>query len=466
MAIIGNSKASKKRGLNIVVVGCGKVGSALISQLDKEGHTITVVDKKPERVAEITNSHDIMGIVGNGASYSILMEANASVCDLIIAVTESDELNLLCCTIAKKLSNCAAIARVRTPDYSMESQYLIEKLGLVMVINPELLAANEMARILYLPTALEVNLFAEEHIELIKFKIPEGNILADKAIKDVGSDLTNKETLICVVERGGEIFIPYGDFILRANDTISFASTKKSAVDFLNKVGFNTKQVEDTIIVGGGTDAYYLASLLLSKGISVKIIERDRDRCEELSMLLPKAVIINGDGTDENLLMEEGIEESESFIPLTGIDEENVVLTLYAKQVSKAKVVTKIDRTNFRQVINMLDLGSIIFPQTLTCEKIVAYARAKQNSMGCEIETLYHMFDNRVEAIEFKIDKESSVTGVPLMDMKLKKNLLICFIKRGENIITPGGSDCIMPGDTVMVVTTNTGFNDIGDILQ
>lgn len=471
MAIIGNPISSitggnKKKGLNIIIVGCGKVGSALIKQLDKEGHEITVIDQNAGRVAEITNQYDIMGVVGNGASYSVQMEANIQAADLIIAVTASDELNLLCCTIAKRTSECAAIARVRTPDYSREADYLKEKLGLAMIINPELLAANEMARILYLPTALEVNAFADNHVELVKFKIPEGNILTNKAIKDLSPSIINSDILICVVERDGEVFIPYGDFVLRAKDTISFASTKKNTLDFLHKVGFNTNQVEDTIIIGGGTEAYYLASLLLSKGIQVKIIEIDRDRCEELTSLLPKAIIINGDGTDEDLLREEGIENSESVVPLTGIDEENIILTLYANQVSHAKVITKIDRTNFRQVIKTLDLDSVIFPQYLTCEKIIAYVRAKQNSMGCDIETLYHLFDDKVEAIEFKIDQESAVTNTPIMDLKLKKNLLVCFIHRNGKVITPSGSDEIKVSDTVMIVTTNSGFNDILDILD
>lgn len=469
MAIIGNpisSITNKKKGLNIIIVGCGKVGSALIKQLDKEGHEITVIDQNAGRVAEITNQFDIMGVVGNGASYSVQMEAGIQSADLIIAVTASDELNLLCCTIAKRTSECAAIARVRTPDYSREADYLKEKLGLAMIINPELLAANEMARILYLPTALEVNAFADNHVELVKFKIPEGNILTNKTIKDLSPSVINNDILICVVERDGEVFIPYGDFVLRAKDTISFASTKKNTLEFLHKVGFNTNQVEDTIIIGGGTEAYYLASLLLSKGIQVKIIEIDRDRCEELTSLLPKAIIINGDGTDEDLLTEEGIQSSESVVPLTGIDEENIILTLYANQVSHAKVITKIDRTNFRQVIKTLDLDSVIFPQYLTCEKIIAYVRAKQNSMGCDIETLYHLFDDKVEAIEFKIDQESAVTNTPIMDLKLKKDLLICFIHRNGKVITPSGSDEIKVGDTVMIVTTNSGFNDILDILD
>lgn len=453
-------------GLKIIIVGCGKVGTTLVEQLTKEGHDITIIDKKAQKIEAITNMYDVMGIVGNGASYSVQMEAGIEETDLIIAVTESDELNLLCCTVAKQVGNCAAIGRVRTPDYSSEIGYLREKLGLVMIINPELEAAKEMARILYLPTALEVNSFAHGQAELIKFKISEGNILAGLTIASMGKQLDTKNILISAIERGGEVIIPSGNFQMETGDIISFVAARRAVRPFLANVGVKTKQVRNTMIIGGGKAAYYLATQLLSMGISVKIIEQNRERCEELSMLLPKAVIICGDGTDEELLKEEGIETVESFVPLTGIDEENVMLTLYAKSVSKAKVITKINRMSFKTVINDLDLGSVVYPRFITSEAIIAYVRAKKNSMGSNIETLYHMYDARVEAIEFRVEKKSEITDIPLMELALKKNLLISFINRNGSIIIPRGQDCIRVGDTVMIVTTHTGFNDIQDILQ
>lgn len=458
--------AKDVQGLGIIIVGCGKVGSTLIEQLSKEGHDITIIDKNAQKVQELTNLYDIMGIVGNGASYSTQMEAGIEETDLIIAVTESDELNLLCCTVAKRVGNCAAIARVRTPDYSKEVNYLREKLGLAMIINPELEAAKEMARILYLPTTLEVNSFAHGQAELIKFKIPEGNVLDGVEIMSLSRSISTK-VLICAVERDGEVYIPSGNTKLHKDDVISVVSSRKRVKSFLEDIGFRTKRVRDTMIIGGGKAAYYLAVQLLHMGISVKIIESDRERCEELSALLPKAIIINGDGTDEELLKEEGIEETQSFVPLTGIDEENIMLTLYARQVSDAKVITKLNRIQFRDVIGQLDLGSVIYPRYITSEAIIAYVRAKKDSKNSNnIETLYHMFDHRVEAIEFLVEKESEVTDIPLMDLSLKKNLLISFINRNGTIIIPGGNDCIKVGDTVMIVTTHTGFNGIRDILK
>lgn len=453
-----------KDGLNIIIVGCGKVGRALVEQLSKEGHYITIIDKNSEKIQSLTNLYDIMGIVGNGASYSVQMEAGIEDADLIISVTDSDELNLLCCTVAKQVGDCSAIARVRTPDYSKEVSYLRDKLGLAMIINPELEAAKEAARILYLPTALEINSFAHGQAELIKIKVPEGNTIDGMTIAHLGRKIA-PNILICAVERDGEVTIPAGDFTIQRGDIISFAASRKVAKQFLEDIGFKTNQVGNTMIIGGGKSTYYLAKLLMNMGIEVKIIESNRQKCEELSILLPKAIIINGDGTDEELLKEEGIETAESFVPLTGIDEENVMLTLYARKVSKAKVITKINRMTFKTVLNDLDLGSVIYPRYITSEAIVAYVRAKRASRGSDIETLYHIFDSKAEAIEFRIREESSVTDVCLANLSLKKNLLIAFINRNGKIIIPSGNDCIRVGDTVTIVTTHTGLKDIRDIL-
>lgn len=461
------SRKNTIKGLRIIIVGCGKVGVTLVAQLSKEGHDITIVDKNAEKVQTVSGIYDVMGMTGNGASYSLQMEAGIEDADLFIAVTDSDELNLLCCTVAKRVGNCAAIARVRMPDYSVEAGYLRDKLGIAMIINPEMEAARQAVRILYVPTALEVNSFAHGQAEMIKIKVPKGNMLAGKKIFELGKEFDMMDTLlICAVERGEDVHIPSGNFQIEEGDIISFVAPRMYAKAFLERIAFKTNQVKNCMIVGGGKVVYYLAKQLLHMGIAVKIIEKDRKRCEELSVMLPKAVIINGDGTDEELLKEEGIAHIESFLPLTGIDEENIMLTLYARQVSEAKVITKINRIGFREVINSLDLGSVIYPKYITAEAIIAYARAKKDSMDSNIETLYHMFDSRVEAIEFRVSKPSAVTGVPLMKLSLKKNLLISFINRNGGIIIPSGQDTIEVGDTVMIVTTHTGFDELEDILR
>lgn len=455
---------NNKKGLKIIIVGMGKVGQTLAEQLSEEAHDITVIDTTASKVADITGRLDIMGVVGNGASYSILNEAGIKETDLIIAVTGSDELNLLCCTMATAVGDISAIARVRTPDYSNEIGYLQQKLGLAMVINPELEAAKEIARILYLPSALEVNTFANDHAEMIKIKIPAGNILVGKDMIYLGKNIYSN-ILVCAVERDGEVYIPTGGFTLEEGDVISFVASTREIAKFFKAIELKAHRVKDCIIVGGGKVAYYLAKQLFNMNIKVKVIESDHARCEELSDLLPQAVIINGDGTDQDLLEEEGLKYAGSFIPLTGMDEENIMLTMYAKNVSSAKVVTKINRLNFKNVISGLDLGSIVYPRFITSEAIIAYVRAKSESMDRNIENLYHMFDQRIEAIEFYISEDSDATNMPLMDLKLKDNLLISCINRNGKIIIPSGQDMLLKGDSVMVVTKHKGFSDIQDIL-
>lgn len=459
---MGNIKTTN---LNIIIVGCGKVGAALVEQLIREGHDITVIDTDPNKIQEITGLYDVMGMTGNGASYNVQMEAGIENCDLIIAVTGSDELNLLCCTVAKQVGDCAAIARVRNPDYSKESGYLREKLGLAMILNPDLEAANEAVRILSLPTALQVESFAHGLAELISFTVPEGNMLDGMSLIELSSKVPS-DILVCAVERDYEVHIPSGNFVLKSGDVVSFTSSRPAAKKFLKQVGFVVNQAKSVMIIGGGKTAYYLAKQLLGSGVSVKIIESDRARCEELSVLLPKAIVIHGDGTNEDLLHEEGIASMGGFVPLTGIDEENIVLTLFANRVSKAKVITKIDRITFKKVISSLNLGSVIYPHYITSEAIIAYVRAKKDSVGSNIETLNHMFDQRVEAIEFRVDKPCAVTDIPLKSLQLKRELLIACINRRGSIIIPSGQDCIRVGDTVIIVTTHTGFNDIENILR
>lgn len=458
-----NSSSNDIKPLHIIIVGCGKVGHTLIAQLTKEGNDITIIDESEQKIADITNQYDVMGIVGNGASYSVQKEAGIDDTDLLVAVTDSDELNLLCCTIATRIGRCSAIARVRNPEYSTEINYLRDRLGLAMIINPEMEAAMEVARILYLPSALEVNSFAHGEAQMIKFKVKDDSKLVGRAICNVSKD--TKNILFTTVFHDGNVIIPNGNYVFAAGDMVSLVTSRHNGKNALNDLGVPTANVRDCMIIGGGKAAYYLATQLIRENISVKIIERDQERCEKLSELLPNAIIIHGDGTSADLLKEEGVETVDAFVPLTGIDEENILLTLHAKHVSEAKVVTKINRFAFQDVIDTLDLGSVVYPRIITSEAIIAYARAKRASMDSNIETLYHMYNDTVEAIEFRIGRPSAVTGTPLKDLKLRGHLMVSFISRDGQIIFPKGEDTIEVGDTVMIVTTHTGFSDIVDIL-
>lgn len=451
--------------MNIIIVGCGKVGSTLAKQLSKEGHDISIIDINDRVVEEFSNSHDVMGIVGNGAAYSIQKSAGIEKAHLLIAVTGSDELNLLCCLIARKAGNCETIAKVRNPIYNKEIGFIKEELGLSMVINPDYEAASEIARILRFPSAIDINIFNKGSVELLSFKVEEGSILHEMKVQEIRGKL-KFDILVCMVERGEEVIIPNGEFIMKENDIISIIAPHKKATEFFVKIGMIKNPVKNSMLIGGGDISYYLAKRLIKYGIDVTLVEKDQKRCEELSELIPEAMIIHGDGTDKDLLMEEGITHAESFASLTGLDEQNVLLSLHAKNNMNGKIITKVNRITFDEVINNLNLGSIIYPKFITMRYILKYVRAMNNSIGSNVETLYKIKNDKAEALEFYVNENSKLVGIPLEKLKLKDNLIICYIKRKGEIITPNGQDCIKKGDYVIVVTTNVGLQDLSDILR
>ncbi len=450
--------------MQIIIVGCGKVGSALARKLIDEGHNITVIDTVAERVQRITNELDVMGVVGNGVSISVLSEAGIENSDVLISVTGSDELNLLCCLFAKKSANCHTVARVRNPIYNKEIQFAKEQLGISAIINPELATAREISRLLCFPSAIKIDTFAGGMVNLIQFQITEDMKLNGLSLRQIPEHFGNN-ILICAVERNHELTIPSGDFVLNADDVISFLATKDNACSFFQKLHLKNRPVKNALLVGGGTIGFYLAKDLLNHNIRVRILEQDIKRCEALAELLPDATIINGDGTDRQLLLEEGLPLAEAFVPLTNLDEENVLLTLFAKKHSNAKLVTKINRLEFDDILDGLDIGSVIYPKYITCDFIVQHIRALQNITGNKITTLYRILGDRVEALEFTVHTTSMVTDRPLSQLNLKPNQLVCCITRGNQIIIPKGSDSIQVGDSVVVITLEHGLQDIQDII-
>ena len=451
--------------MKIIIVGCGNVGRTLTEQLSNEGHNITVIDQNATKVQLIVSKNDVMGIVGNGVSRSTLEEAGINETDLLIAVTSSDERNLLCCLMAKKVGDCQTIARVRDPLYFKEIPNFKEDLGLSLAINPEYTASREIARLLRFPSAIKVESFAKGRVELINFKIPEQSILDGCRICEL-QDRSKASILVCTVERGKEVFIPGGNFVIHSQDVISFVASAKEANEFFKHIGGVTNRIRNVMIVGGGVTTYYLAKQLVTVGIKTKIIESNYERCKELSELLPQSEIICGDGTEKALLMEEGIMNQQAFIAWTNNDEENVMLSMFVNGLTGAKTIAKVNRMSYSEILDGLNVGSVIYPKSLTADGIIQYVRAMQNSIGCNIETLYRLIDNKVEALEFSIREISPVVGVPLHQLQLKPNLLICCINRHGTIITPSGQDEIKLGDTVIIVTTNSGFSDIQDILE
>ena len=453
--------------MNIVIVGCGKVGEKLTEMLClEENLNITVVDIKSNVVDETVNNYDVMGVVGSGTSLDILKEAGVEKADVLIAVTGFDELNLMTCLIAKKMGGCQTIARVRNPEYGKELHLFKEDLGLAMIINPEQAAANEIARALRFPSAIHIDTFAKGRVEILKVNIPEGCVLHNMSVSDIFQKL-ECDVLVCGVERDNTAYIPDGGFVLREGDMISIVAAPTNGSHFFKKIGIKTNRVKDCMIVGGSSIAVYLTRRLLQTGISVKLIERDKNKSEFLSSLIPKATIINGDGTDNDLLLEEGIENAESFVALTNIDEENILLSLFARSKTKGKLVTKINRIAYDEVISHLDLDTVIYPKNITAEYIVRFVRAMRNSINSSnIETIHFILDGKAEALEFKINENSPISGVPICDLVLKKNILIACVNRRGQIIIPRGRDIIYAGDTVIIVTKSAGINDISDILE
>lgn len=452
--------------MNIIIVGYGKVGQKIAERISEEKeHNITVIDVRAKKIEDMVGQYDVMGVVGSGANIETLREAGVKNADLLIAVTGSDELNLLTCLIARKCGKCQTIARVRKPEYFQEVQLFKEDLGLAMIINPELTAATEIARLLRFPSAVQIDTFAKGRIEILKFRVPEDSILDSIKVSDIRVKI-DSDILICGVERADEAFIPRGDFVIKGGDLMSVVSPTETASKFFKKIGIKTNKVKDTMIVGGGDTAYYLAARLIKSGIRVKVVEQKSERCEELCDLLPKAEIINGDGSNNNLLLETGLEQAESFVALTNIDEENVLLSLFARKRMNGKVVTKINRIAYDEVISELNLDSTIYPKNLTAEYIVRFVRAKKNSIGSNIETMHYILDGKAEALEFKILEGSPISDIMIENLSLKPNVLIAYINRGGMLITPRGKDVIKAGDTVLVITTIKGFKDIGDILR
>ena len=451
--------------MKIIIVGCGKIGSTLAEQLSYEQHDLVVIDTNPRKIQQLSESIDVMGIAGNGSSVNVLSEAGVEDAHILIAVTGSDELNLLCCVIAKKVSKCHTIARVRNPIYNKERNFIRKSLGISMIINPEYSAAMEISRLLRFPSAIKLDTFAKGRVELMKFKILPEFRLDGLSVMEIVDNL-KCNVLICGVERDSEVFIPSGNFVLKDYDFISIIASPANSAKFFKKIGVTTNQVKNAMIVGGGTLGYYLATLLDELKIHVRMVESNVSRCEELSELLPRITIICGDGTDKKLLLEEGLTQTEAFVTLTNMDEENILLSLFAKKNSHAKLITKVNRIAFDDIIDGLDLGSVIYPKYITADYILRYVRAMENSLSSNVETLYHILDSQAEALEFAVHDHSPVTGVPLSELKLKKNLLICCLTRNGSVRIPRGHDTVEVGDHVIVATTHKGLRNICDILE
>ncbi|MBQ1806289.1 MAG: Trk system potassium transporter TrkA [Ruminococcus sp.] len=450
--------------MKIVIIGCGKVGTSIARELNTSGHDITVVDNNGAAVRRLSESLDVMGIEGNGATYEALSEAGAETADLVIAATARDEVNLYACLMARAAGVPHTIARVRSPEYTDDLYRVKDQLRLSMSINPELTEAIEISRLLRFSGALEIDSFAKGAVELIKVLVPPNSPLCDKKISQI--DTLKGRVRICTVERGNEVYIANGETRIKAGDKASIVAKPEIAAKFFKKSGFNIGRSRDVILLGGGKVSFYLAQRLIKSGANVKIIERNEQRCNLLSSMLHDAMIIHGDCMDQELLLSEGIESADGVAALMDYDEENILISLYIKSVSHAKIITKINNESFDTIISNLGLESVISPKTLTGEYIARYIRAMQNSLGSNVETLYRLHEDRVEALEFRAKSNSRTVDTPLMQLDLKDDLQVICISRGGKIILPQGSDVIKPDDSVVVITKHKGLSDLNDILR
>lgn len=451
--------------MNIVIIGMGTIGKNILKNLSDEEHTITVIDESRDKIEELIEKYDIMGVIGNGACLDIQKEAEVGNADLVIALTGNDELNIFACLTAKHLGCKSTVARVRKPDYRKQINEMRDSLGISMVVNPEREAAREIFNLISLPSAAGVEHFANGKAMLVAVVASKGCLLIGESLSAIGKKLSS-EVLICAIQRGNEVFIPSGDFIIEENDKIHFTSAVKNIGDFLRETGLVKSPLKNIMIVGGGRIGYYLSDALAKKKFKVKLIEKSAERAEVLAQLLPVISVCRGNGTSHEFLLEEGIEAVDAFVALTDIDEENIVVSMFADKRGVKKTIARVKSDELIGMYEEMGIENSISAKNIVAERIVGYARALENSRGSNVLTLYRLVDNKVEALEFAAKKLSGIYNKPLKDLKIKPNCLIAYIIRNNDVIIPNGNSEIRLGDNVVIVTANKSYDDLTDAFE
>ena len=451
--------------MKIIIIGDGNVGYSLAEYLSTDKHEVTIIDKDIATLNKTIEILDVMRICGNGVSTGILLEAGVKSADLLIAVTGSDEINMVCCLTAKKLGARHIIARIRNPQYADELTQLTTDLGLDMVINPERAVAREITRLLQFPPALRIETFARGRVDMVELEVTEGIDIIDIPLKQA-SRRYGHDILIAAVLRNGRAIIPKGDFIIKSKDVIYIVGRIARLNDFCRKIGIFIPKVKSVLLIGGGLVAYYMGKYLEDIGIYIKIIERNYNRCIELAEQLPSAIIIHGDGTDDSLLKSENINDMSAFVSVTGHDEDNLMSALLAKQYGLRKVIAKINRLNYSGIIQSLGISSVVNPILITSDAIAQYVRGLENAVGNPVKTLYKIVDGQAEALEFTAAANSHVINIPLKRLELKPGILIAAITRGSSIIIPHGDDRIQAGDSVIIIAAGQRITDLNDIME
>lgn len=450
--------------MRIIIIGAGKVGEALCRDLAYEGNDVVLIEEDEIRLNKVIDVSDITGLVGNGAAYDVLVEAQAESADVFIAVTDKDEINIISCILGKKIGAGHTIARVRNPEYFSHIEFVRNELGISLMINPEFEAAHEIMNSLRYTGAITVESFSNSRVNLIELEIEEGGVLDGICLKDFRAP--EGKVIICVVVRGEDVYIPDGNFVLQGGDRIHVTGTIQALAALHKMMGFETQTIKSVMIIGGGRLTHYLMERLTEKHMKVKVFESDEKKALELASEFPQAIVIHADGTDQELLREEGISHYDAFISLTGIDEENIIASMFAQSENVPKTITKTSRNTMAMILEKVGLDSSITPKRVIADIIIRFVRSLDNAQGSNVITLHRLADNKAESLEFQMAKESEALGIMLKDLKTISNAIIAYIIRGTELIFPGGNDALQEGDRVMVVTTKQFVEDFDDILD
>jgi len=449
--------------MNIVIAGGGKVGETLCNELSLEKNDILLIEKNQKRLESIINKNDITGLVGSATSFETQVEADVGTCDIFIAVTPQDEVNIISAIIAKKLGAKHTIARVRSLEYANHMDFMREGLGITMMINPEMEAAKDIARVIRFPEALSVEQFANGRVNIVEIEVQQSNRLANSYIKDFRNNIGN--VLVCAIQRDNGVFIPDGYTQILPGDHLFVTGSTKDLAKLYRQSGLKKEKLRSALIIGGGRVTHYVIDMLAEMHMELKVIELTLDAAKELSERFPRVVVIEGDGSDQEFLKEERIELYDTVISLTGMDEENILISLFALNQGAKKVITKVNRTDLLKLMGHVGLQSIITPKRLIANEIIRFVRSLNSNDKSQVEALFRIADNQVETIQLKVPNDSKVVNRTLESMKLKQNILIAYIIRGKKLIFPTGRDVLKPGDHVIITSIERKLDRIEDIL-
>ena len=453
--------------MRILVVGDGKVGHTLAEHLAREEHDVVIVDRSDEVLQRSEDTLDVLCVRGNGANAKTLMEAGVDKADILIAATAGDETNMLCCLIGKRLGAKYAIARIRDPEFNESLTLLQKELGIDMAINPERATAIEISRLLRFPFASNIESFAKGRVEMVEFRAQEKDVDVGHPLKDLSRRLHGiPQVLYAAVERDGEVFIPNGDFSIAPGDRVHVAADMVTITSYFRFLGKNSLRVKNVMLLGGGRISYYLAKMIVPIGIHVALIELNGGKAEALSEMLPDVNVIHGDGTDQELLEQEGLTRMDAFVTLCDRDEENLMTGLFAVSQGVPKVIVKNNRVSYADIIGAMGLDSIVSPKSITCANILRYVRARVNGLGTKVEKLYRLMNGKAEALEFIARASDPYIGVPLKDLNMRRNTLVAVIVREGRVIVPFGNDHIEAGDSVVIIACESGISDLNEVIR